>query len=99
MLLAESDPGRIREALWRFYDTAATADTPETTRLATTIETWWPTILVALTEDVTKARTEGFNRVIKQTKRVACGFRNMDNYQRRIMSHIALTRTRPAAAA
>jgi transposase len=54
---------------------------------------------VALTEDVTNARTEGFNRIIKQTKRVACGFRNMDNYQGRIMSHIALPRTRPAAAA
>ena len=39
------------------------------------------------------------NRVIKQTKRVACGFRNMDNYERRIMVHIALTRTRPEAAA
>jgi transposase len=99
ILLAQTDRERIRDALWRFYDAAAAADTPETTRLAATIETWWPAILVALTEEVTNARTEGFNRIIKQTKRVACGFRNMDNYQRRIMSHIALTRTRPAAAA
>jgi transposase len=99
MLLAQTDRNGIRDALWRFYEAAAAADMPETTRLATTIETWWPAILVALTQDVTNARTEGFNRIIKQTKRVACGFRNMDNYQRRIMSHIALTRTRPAAAA
>jgi len=99
MLLAQTEPERIRDALWRFYDDAAAADMPETTRLATTIETWWPAIMVALTADVTNARTEGFNRIIKQTKRIACGFRNMDNYQRRIMSHIALTRTRPAAAA
>jgi len=99
MLLAQADPQAIRDALWRFYDAAAAADMPETNRLATTVETWWPAILVALTEDVTNARTEGFNRIIKQTKRVACGFRNMDNYQRRIMSHIALTRTRPEAAA
>jgi transposase len=27
--------------------------------------------LVALTEDASNARTEGFNRIIKQTKRVA----------------------------
>ena len=47
----------------------------ETTRLARTIETWWPVVRVALTEDV----TEGFNRIIKQTKRVGCGFSNMDN--------------------
>jgi transposase len=70
----------------------------ETTRLATTIETWWPAIHVALTEQVTNARTEGFNRIIKQVKRVGCGFRNMDNYQRRIMAHIAVTRPRGQAA-
>jgi len=29
------------------------------------------------------ARTEGCNRVIKQIKRVACGFRNQNNYERR----------------
>ena len=45
---------------------------PETTRLAHTVQTWWPAILVALTERVANARTEGFNRIIKQTKRVGC---------------------------
>ena len=48
--------------------------------------------------DVTNARTEGFNRIIKNTKRVACGFRNLENYQRRILSTIALTRARRDAA-
>ena len=43
-------------------------------------------------------RTEGFNRIIKNTKRVACGFRNLENYQRRILSTIALTRARRDAA-
>jgi len=38
------------------------------------------------------ARTEGYNRVIKQIKRVACGFRNQNNYQRRIMLHSAAHR-------
>jgi transposase len=97
-LLAETDPTRIRARLWRFYAACADADMPETTRLATTIETWWPAIHVALTEQVTNARTEGFNRIIKQVKRVGCGFRNMDNYRRRIMSHIAVTRPRPQTA-
>src|SRR5215213_3621185 len=55
MLLTQTDRERIRDALWRFYDAAAAADMPETTRLATTIETWWPAILVALTADVTNA--------------------------------------------
>ena len=97
-LLAEHDPTRIRPALWRFYSACAEANMPETRRLATTIETWWPAILVALTEQVTNARTEGFNRIIKQVKRVGCGFTNMDNYRRRIMAHIAVTRPRLQAA-
>jgi len=57
-----------------------------------TTETRWPHVLVFLQLGVTNARTEGFNRIIKQVKRTGCGFRNMDNYQRRIMSHIAVTR-------
>ncbi len=98
MLLRESDPDRIRHRLWQFYDAAADAHMDETSRLATTIETWWPAILIALTADITNARTEGFNRIIKQTKRVGCGFTNMTNYQRRIMVHIALTRGQRTAA-
>lgn len=38
--------------------------------------TWWPAIPVALTERVTNARTEGFDRILKQVKRVGCGFTN-----------------------
>ena len=98
LLLAEHQPHQIRRRLYDFYDAAARADMEETSRLATTIDTWRPAVLVALTEDVTNARTEGFNRIIKQTKRVGGGFTNMDNYRRRIMVHIALTRgPRPAA--
>ncbi|MGH8777069.1 MAG: ISL3 family transposase [Jiangellaceae bacterium] len=97
-LLAQHKPDQIRAALWRFYTACAEANTRETTRLALTIETWWPAILVALTERVTNARTEGFNRLIKQVKRVGCGFTNMDNYRRRIMAHIAVTRPRLQAA-
>lgn len=98
MLLAQTDPARIRAARWAFLRDAADANMSETTRLATTIETWWPAIETALVEGITNARTEGFNRIIKQTKRVGCGFTNMENYQRRIMSHIALTRVRQIAA-
>jgi transposase len=98
MLLAEQEPAKIRWRLADFYDAAIDAAMPETTRLANTIETWWPAILVALTENVTNARTEGFNRIIKQTKRVGCGYRNLRNYQRRILSHIAVTRPQRSAA-
>jgi len=98
MLLKEREPSKIRWRLADFYDAAIDAAMPETTRLAQTIQTWWPAILVALTHDVSNARTEGFNRVIKQTKRVGCGYRSMENYQRRILSHITVTRPQRAAA-
>lgn len=98
LLLAETDEWRIRHRLYQFYCDAADAHIPEATRLAKTIETWWPAVLVALLEDVTNARTEGFNRIIKNTKRVACGFGNLENFQRRVLSTIALTRARRDAA-
>ena len=77
---------------------AKVADMPEIDRLVATLEIWWSAIEVLIITGVTNARTEGFNRIIKQTKRVGCGFTNMDNYRRRIMVHIALARgQRPAA--
>ena len=98
MLLKEREPSKIRWRLADFYEAATDAQLPEATRLARTIQTWWPAILVALTHDVSNARTEGFNRIIKQVKRVGCGYRNMINYQRRILSHIAVTRPQRSAA-
>jgi transposase len=65
------------------------ANMPETTRLAETISTWWPAIEAFLKLRVTNARTEGSNRVIKQLKRVGCGYRNQANYERRIVLHVA----------
>lgn len=76
----------------RFLAACVDADMPEATRLAATIERWWPEIEGFLELGNTNARTEGYNRVIKQIKRVACGFRNQDNYERRIMLHSAARR-------
>lgn len=99
ILLAQPGPSRIRWELADFYEAAIDAHTDEVTRLARTIDTWWPTILTVLLHRVSNARTEGFNRIIKNTKRVVCGFRNMDRYQTRILVHIALTRGRQQTAA
>ncbi len=70
-LLAAREPADLRARLWAFYSACAAGDMPETSRLATTIETWWPHVLVFLQLGVTKARTEGFNRIIKQVKRLS----------------------------
>ncbi|MCW2601245.1 MAG: hypothetical protein JWM02_3074 [Frankiales bacterium] len=71
----------------RFLAACAVASMPETTRLAGTIE-----IEGFLELGITNARTEGCNRVIKEIKRVACGFRDQANYERRIMLHSAALR-------
>jgi len=88
-LLACTDAHRARRALFTFYEAVLLADMPETTRLAQTIQTWWPEIEAFLRLRVTNARTEGTNRVIKQIKRTGCGYRNQANYERRIILHVA----------
>jgi transposase len=80
-------PSEIRDRLYAFYRWCADTQIPELTTLAETIETWWPAIEVFLTTGLTNARTEGTNRLIKQVKRAACGFRNRENYRRRVRLH------------
>jgi transposase len=60
------------------------ADIPEITRLAQTVEDWWPEIEAFCRTGITNAKTEGTNRLIKDVGRRACGFRNPDNQRRRV---------------
>ena len=87
MLLATTDRASISEALHRFHETVLAADLPEATRLAQTIDAWWPQILGFLETRHTNAGTEGTNRTIKDAARVAFGFRNLDNQRRRVRFH------------
>lgn len=88
-LLKANDRHTISNRLHTFHELVSAADMDETTRLATTIDRWWPEVLAFLETRITNARTEGYNRVIKQIKRTGCGYRNQANYQRRIVLHIA----------
>lgn len=88
-LLAAREPADIRHRLFRFYEAVLAVDLPEATRLAETVQTWWPAMLAFLRLRVTNARTEGSNRIIKQIKRTGCGYRNQANYERRIVLHVA----------
>ena len=87
-------PSEIRDQLYAFYRWCADANIPELTTLAETIETWWPAIQTFLLTGLTNARTEGTNRLIKQVKRAACGFRNRENYRRRVRT-VALHTAHP----
>ena len=84
---AAGTPARSATGSGRSTAGAPTRQIPELTTLAETIETWWPAIEVFLTTGLTNARTEGTNRLIKQVKRAACGFRNRENYRRRVRLH------------
>ena len=42
LLLADREPSKIRWGLADFYEAAIDAQLPEATRLAGTIQTWWP---------------------------------------------------------
>jgi len=94
-LLAASD--QIRDRLFTFYSWCADADIPELTRLATTVQAWWPQIEAFLHTRVTNAATEGTNHLIKDAARVAFGFRNLDNQRRRV--RFACTRRHRLATA
>jgi Magnesium chelatase, subunit ChlI len=63
-MCSRSGKGQIRRRLADFYDAPIDARLPEATRLAETIQTWWPAILVALGEDASNVRTEGFKLII-----------------------------------
>jgi transposase len=99
LALARSGARRdqIRERLYLFYAWCARANIPELTTLATTIETWWPAILAFIDTGITNAKTEGLNRLLKQVKRSACGFRTVPNSHRRVRFHC--TRRHRATAA
>lgn len=81
----------ISNRLFAFYDWCARADVPEVTRLARTIEAWWPQILAFIDTGITNARTEATNRMIKDAARIAFGFRNLENQRRRVRLHCKRT--------
>jgi transposase len=84
---AGGDPHLTRHRLHRFLAWCIDSNIPELLALATTIDTWWPEINAFIATGITNARTEGYNRLVKQVKRAACGFRNPANSARRIRFH------------
>ncbi|WP_420540608.1 transposase [Nonomuraea angiospora] len=60
LALGRTHPDRAVTAdrLFRFYDRCATSGLPELERLATTIDTWWPEILVFIRAGITNTGSE-----------------------------------------
>jgi transposase len=81
------DAHLTRHRLHRFLTWCIDSHIPELHTLAATIDTWWPEINAFVQTGITNARAEGYNRLVKQVKRVGCGFRNRENSARRIRFH------------
>ncbi|MGH3556655.1 MAG: ISL3 family transposase [Mycobacterium sp.] len=81
------DAHLTRHRLHRFLAWCIDSQIPELLTLAATVDTWWPEINAFITTGITNARTEGYNRLVKQVKRVGCGYRNRHNSARRIRFH------------
>ena len=92
LALHGTNPDRMKicQLLVKFYESAAASGLPEMERLATTVSTWWPQILAAITTGITNAASEGINRLIKTDARCAFGYRNSAN--QRLRARCATTR-------
>jgi transposase len=86
-VLVRGDAHLTRHRLHRFLAWCIDSQIPELLTLAATVDTWWPEINAFVQTGITNARTEGYNRLVKQVKRGGCGFRNRDNSARRIRFH------------
>ena len=85
----------LRGALAGLFGRLAHREVPELLTLGRTLDRWLPEIIAYFETGTTNAATEGCNRKVKQVKRVACGFRNHDNYVLRIAIHAGQKHYRP----
>src|SRR5690606_5382641 len=86
-----------RRRMIAFYVFCADADIPELTRLAITVSRWAELIFnYHRTGRASNGRTENAHMLIEKLRRQAHGFRNLDNYRRRIIGrHGIKWHTRP----
>ena len=75
-----------RRRLIVFFQHAADANIPELTRLATTVDRWHNEILAFhTTGGASNGPTEAVNLIIEKIRRIGHGYRNYDNYRRRLL--------------
>ena len=80
-----SDSAQAKKRLDAFRLFAAIADIPEFSACLTMLHNWHDYILNAFDCSYSNGFTEGMNNAIKVIKRVAFGYRNFDNFRRRIL--------------
>ena len=69
-----------------FFQHAVDANVPELTRLARTIDRWRHEVLAYHhTGGASNGPTEAVNLLIEKIRRIGHGYRNFDNYRRRLL--------------
>ncbi len=77
------------ERMWeRWYRWAIRSRLEPVKRVARMIKRHWQGVLNAATTDVTNARAEAINSRIQWVKRMACGYRNRENFRHAIYFHL-----------
>jgi len=77
------------ERMWeRWYRWAIRSRLEPIKRVARMIKKHWEGVINAATTDVTNARAEALNSRIQWVKKMACGFRNRENYRYAIYFHL-----------
>jgi transposase len=77
------------ERMWdRWYQWAIRSRLEPIKRVARMIKRHWQGVINAATTDVTNARAEALNSRIQWVKRMACGFRNRENFRNAIYFHL-----------
>ena len=80
------DLAHAKRRLIVFFQHAADAEVPELTRLAHTVDRWRDEILAFhTTGGASNGPTEAVNLLIEKIRRLGHGYRNFDNYRRRLL--------------
>jgi len=74
-----------RKVLIKLIDQMALSNIPEIKALRNTLRHWLDEIVNFFENRLTNGRTEGFNRVGKLVQRNAYGFKNFENYRKRLI--------------
>ncbi len=85
---------RRRRSSWLigFFQHAAEVEIPELTRLATTIDRWRDEVLAFhTTGGASNGPTEAVNLLIEKIRRIGHGYRNFENYRRRLLLGCGIT--------
>jgi transposase len=97
-LLAEvytaTDLAQAKRRLIVFFHHAADVEIPELTRLATTIDRWRDEVLAFhTTGGASNGPTEAVNLLVEKIRRIGHGYRNFNNYRRRLLLGCGITWT------